>query len=402
MKRTLALILALAMALTLASCSRGGADADTDAGTDADTASGMTEADAKRILEEFFTPTPTDDVVEDDFYYDSYWSSGRTVRLFNAIIGDNNIRYMVDMEGKTEPVLACTVDGCTHDDVRCLSFDKTALLVVETEDGELVAYTTPTTNRAGTFKLGDYNVNADNPDKSVLLEYNITKGTVRCVSTELEESLFCAYYNGFLYTNVRHLEPIYDENGWEEIGMQPVMNVNCIDVRTGKITSLTENGEKISALVCGVYENRVYCLRDGGDLISCSPDLTEYEIVANIGEDYMIPQSASASEHGLIWGDQLILLKKDPDTPDGERGVQTQDFDLYQIDLTDKDYTPQLILHDVRRINKDYSHIYYFTYAENSDGSKCFIYDAEEKISTPIDGEPPIPSGAPDNWTPTL
>ena len=116
----------------------------------------------------------------------------------------------------------------------------------------------------------------------------------------------------------------------------------------------------------------------------------------------MIPQSASASEHGLIWGDQLILLKKDPDTPDGERGVQTQDFDLYQIDLTDKDYTPQLILHDVRRINKDYSHIYYFTYDENSDDSKCFIYDAEEKISTPIDGEPPIPSGAPDNWTPTL
>ena len=399
MKRLLALILALAMALPLAACSRGGANADTDAGTDADTASsGMTEADAKRILEEFFTPTPTDDVVEDDFYYNTD-HAGKDVRFFSADIGNRSkLTYMIDIDEKTEPVIACTVNGCTHDDVRCPAWNKSTWLIVETDDGELIAYVTPEHNEAGTYKLGDYNIKLEDADKYVLIENNITKGTVRCVAAELEDNLFNLYYNGMIYGNPRHTETIYDENGWEVIWLKPVMQVMCIDAKTGKTTALIENGENISALMLGIYNDRIYCIRDGGDLLSCSLDLTEYEVVANVDSDYMIPQSAHMNSHGLISGDLLMYLKKDPDTPDREGGVQESDFDLYGIDLSSGSFELELVLSDVRQIRTDYYYnIYYIRYDdENWD---YYLFDPVTRSSTFV-GDFPIKTGKPENWSP--
>ncbi len=393
MKRTLALILAFAMALTLASCSRGGANADTDAGTDADISSGMTEADAKRILEEFFTPTPTDNVVEDGFRYTSDFV-GKSVRFFNVDIGNRNIlKYMVDIDEKTEPVIACTIEGCTHDDVRCPAWNTSMELIIETDEGELIAYIIPEHNKAGTCKIGDYNIKLDDADKFIMLEYNITKGTLRCVATGLDENVFNLYYNGMIYGNPRDLEAVYDEDGMEMIWLKPVMQVMCIDAKTGKITSLTENGEKISALVCGVYNDRVYCIRVGGDLLSCSLDLTEYEVIANVDTDYMIPQSAHMNSDGLIAGDLLMYLKKDPNTPDPGRGMQESDFDLYEIDLSSGSFEPELVLRDVWQIRTDYYYnIYYIKYGdENQD---YYLYDPVTRSSTLAD-ESPVKSAHP-------
>ena len=397
--RSIALILALAMALTLAACSRGGANADTDAGTDADISSGMTEADAKRILEEFFTPTPTDYAVEDGFYY-TFGSIARTVRIFPYTSNGSRLKYMVDIDEKTEPVLACTIEGCTHDDVRCPAWNKDGGLIVETTEGEIIRYVIPQHNRAGTYKLGDYNIKAENPDKFVLLEHNITKGTLRCVATGLDDNLLHVYYNGMIYCNPRTNVPILSEDGGEVAWLQPIFQFVCIDVKTGKTTTLMENGENISALMLGIYKDRVYCIRDGGDLLSCSLDLTEYEVVANVDSDYMIPQTATVNCDGMISGDNLIYLKKDPNTPDREGGVQEIDYDLYQIDLTSGSFEPELVLHDVRSMTVDfYYNIYYVRYGdENYD---YYLYDPATRSST-FAGDFSNKSNQPENWNPTL
>ena len=382
--RSIALILALLMALTLASCSRGGANADTDAGTDADTASsGMTEADAKRILEEFFTPTPTDYAVEDGKCYFQTDYKARGVRFFSADIysssSDDTLRYMVDIDEKTEPTLACTIEGCTHDDVRCPAWNQSSWLIVNPENDDVIIYFQPTTyGRKIGYKIGDYVVETEDRINA-LFEYNMTKGTLRCIGNVPVNNANDAYYNGFIYDSYVQLEDIYDEDGMNLIWIKPVVQLTCIDTRTGKSGVLQENGENISALFLGVYNDRVYCIRDGGDLLSCSLDLSEYEVAANIGEDYMLPQNPSTVLSGIVYGDFLMFLKKDPDTPDGERGVQEPDFDLYQIDLSSGNFEPELVSHDVRQMRIDYEHLYYWEYGGDRE---YYIYDPATREAT--------------------
>ena len=398
MKKLFTLFILLAsLTFCAASCSHDTADPadpadpsytadDTDTGTEdaAETEPTLTKEEARAIFKEIITPTQKDAFILNDDYYYTNRELGRTVDFYAKKVDDerHSLTYMSDLDGENETV-ACFKEGCAHNDMTCPAYTPYAWLIVQPEGSdEIVAY------YVHNFKNQSSNIGSINVNPGIdacLFEYNITKGIRRCISTDiLTSDQVDAYCNGFIYSNPADSTAHFSDDGMEYTVTYTMKYLKCINTATCETRILEENGEPLHVFMLGMYEGRVYSIDDSGNLYSCAPDLSEYEFVRCIDEEYTFPVGPRNVGHGYIRDNILLLLIKDHSVP--LEDVSAGDYDLYRIDLSDGESEPELVKKHVNYMSVVYEHIYY----ASADFTEWYEYYPEANESVLLPERPKI------------
>lgn len=323
MKKLLAAIILLAsLALCAASCSGmhelvDGTDAGSSPTETASTASGetsqLTADDAQRIAEEIFTQSSDDAFILDDGVAYTGFGVGAASDFILVNIRKNGASYKAIKYIGTddEPELICSVDGCTHSDIRCTAYVTNAVLLVSPAGNEDdVIYYTIDKTKIKTVAGHDVTLpKSGDGGNGALLEYNIKTGVRRCVTPSFPLTLEppVMYCDGMLYFD----EPY------------------CVDVKTGDCMTGNIGGDVKTA---GIYDGRVY-MTVGNTLFCADRDLSNVKEVA-------VLQGCDMITAATVYGGVLYFFTncaRDTDENGYAVGGLRYDLAAYATDGTDSE-----------------------------------------------------------------
>lgn len=289
-----------------------GSSTSETASTESGETSQITADDAQRIAEEIFTQSSDGAFILDDGVAYSGFGVGATSDFILVNIRKDGTSYKaIKYIGKDEePELICSVDGCTHSDIRCTAYVTNAVLLVspaDTDDdvGDVIYYTVDKTKIK---TVAGYDVTLPKSGgNGALFEYNIKTGVRRCVtpSFPLTLEMPVMYCDGMLYFD----EPY------------------CVDVETGECMTGNIGGDVKTA---GIYDGKVY-MTVGNTLYCADRDLSNVKEVA-------VLQGCDMITAPTVYGGVLYFFTncvQDTDENGYAVGGLRYDLAAYAIDGTD-------------------------------------------------------------------
>lgn len=238
--------------------------------TTSGTAKTLSYEEAEQIFEKIMTPTGEGAfVLEDNTAYAYEYCTDKY-----ALIGKNNLIYIIELDDPDNKELICSDITCSHTDIRCPAFSAYPFCVVQPEGSdELIIYyffTFDLFEDIGGYHLED----VQNPH--MLFEYNIRTGerrTVTLIGYNGEYKVFpgdsSTYYDGTLY---------FTGSDWDDVDIHYF--VSSLNVVTGEVKKLDLG---IDHTFVGIYENYVCIAATDGSIWRCGLDLSDPELVAEIG-----------------------------------------------------------------------------------------------------------------------
>lgn len=324
------------------------------------------EDEAKMKAFKMFVPTSEGAFILDD---DVVYSNSDISDNFIIINGGrpDGIRgvhwsYLFDYNKGTDPVIACYDENCTHDNVTCPALTAGVWLIVSPEGSDdVVAYYERTFSPAD-IKVDGYRVSLSRElgtgkDVDMLFEYNLTTGVRRAVTKDFPKSAYPRwYYNGKIYTNYRIIE--HDSEHYMDTGefiATYYFPVACVDVKTGEITYLEDEGEQMSLFFIGIYDGLVYGIDMDGMLVTCSLDLSEHTNVRMIDDDFKFYNHVFGDHYTIVDNTLYILLN------DSEEEF-SESFTFYKLDLSDENSKLEKIADGIHTVNSYGDYVYFTPY----------------------------------------
>lgn len=271
----------------------------------------------------------------------------------------------------------CNVEGCPHDNIMCparipLENYPQSIITIFPESGGPLLYFIGEMHQilsyGGVSVIIPFDIKNLNNEKHAIIEFNTQTGARRTVASRLpfDDMNNAIYYNGILYGTCT---TYYLEED-EELKITRVIyrkTACCVNVATGEY-KMFEND--CDTTVGGVWEGKVYLLDVMGNIYRCNLDLSDAEIIANVGEENSnMSNNVKVYEYQYFYvSDGRLYYSRDKRTYTDETvtdGIVSstyhcQVFKLYTIDLTSDNLTPTLIDDEVLQFYV-YNDMLYYT-----------------------------------------